>query len=103
MNLNNPDDAGATFTTQIPGTNLTEDPNSSPVFNSLPPVALCAGFDFFFDHSATDLDGDSLAYTFCSPLFGGSPNAPAPNPPNGPPYTPVNWAPGYSATVPLDW
>lgn len=102
VNLNNPDDAGATFTTQIPGTNVTTADNSSPVFNSLPPVALCAGFDFFFDHSATDLDGDSLAYTFCSPLFGGTPNEPAPNPPNGPPYTAVNWAPGYSATYPLD-
>lgn len=102
VNLNNPDDAGATFTTQIPGTNVTTADNSSPVFNSLPPVALCAGFDFFFDHSATDLDGDSLAYTFCSPMFGGTPNEPAPNPPNGPPYTAVNWAPGYSATYPLD-
>ena len=102
INLTNPDDAGATFTTQIPGTNQTEEPNSSPVFNSLPPVALCAGFDFFFDHSATDADGDSLAYTFCSPMFGGTPNQPAPNPPNGPPYTDVNWAPGYSATYPID-
>ena len=102
INLNNPDDAGATFTTQIPGTNDTEEPNSSPVWNSLPPVALCAGFDFFFDHSATDADGDSLAYTFCSPMFGGTPNQPAPNPPDGPPYTNVSWAPGYSATYPLD-
>ena len=102
INLNAPDDAGATFTTQIPGTNQTEAPNSSPVFNSLPPVALCAGFDFFFDHSATDADGDSLAYTFCSPMFGGTPNQPAPNPPNGPPYTDVNWGPGYSATYPID-
>ena len=102
INLNNPDDAGATFTTEIPGTNQTLEPNSSPVFNSLPPVALCAGFDFFFDHSATDLDGDSLAYTFCSPMFGGTPNQPAPNPPAGPPYTDVNWAPGYSATYPID-
>ncbi len=102
INLNNPDDAGATFTTQIPGTLQTTEDNSSPVWNSLPPVALCAGFEFFFDHSATDLDGDSLAYTLCSPLFGGTPNQPAPNPPNGPPYTPVNWAPGYSATYPLD-
>ena len=102
INLNNPDDAGATFTTEIPGTNQTLEPNSSPVFNSLPPVALCAGFDFFFDHSATDLDGDSLAYSFCSPMFGGTPNQPAPNPPAGPPYTDVNWAPGYSATYPID-
>lgn len=102
INLNNPDDAGATFTTQIPGTNQTQEANSSPIWNSLPPVALCAGFDFFFDHSATDADGDSLAYTFCSPMFGGTPNQPAPNPPNGPPYTDVNWAAGYSATYPLD-
>lgn len=102
VNLNSPDDAGATFTTQIPGTNDTADENSSPVWNSLPPVALCAGFDFFFDHSASDADGDSLAYSFCSPLFGGTPNEPAPNPPNGPPYTPVGWAAGYSATYPLD-
>ncbi|MBK12749.1 MAG: hypothetical protein CL849_04390, partial [Crocinitomicaceae bacterium] len=102
INLNNPEDAGATFTTEIPGTNQTLEPNSSPVFNSLPPVALCAGFDFFFDHSATDLDGDSLAYAFCSPMFGGTPNQPAPNPPVGPPYVDVNWAPGYSATYPID-
>lgn len=102
INLSVPDDAGATFTTQIPGTNVIADANSSPVWNSLPPVALCAGFDFFFDHSATDVDGDSLAYTLCSPLFGGTPNEPAPNPPNGPPYTAVNWAPGYSATNPID-
>lgn len=102
INLTNPDDAGATFTTQIPGTSVTEDENSSPVWNSLPPVALCAGFDFFFDHSATDADGDSLAYSLCSPMFGGTPNQPAPNPPNGPPYTDVNWAPGYSATNPID-
>ncbi len=102
INLNNPDDAGATFTTQIPGTGVTTEDNSSPLWNSLPPVALCAGFDFFFDHSATDADGDSLAYTFCSPMFGGTPNEPAPNPPNGPPYTDVNWAPGYSAGYPLD-
>ena len=43
-----------------------------------------------------------MAYTFCSPMFGGTPNQPAPNPPNGPPYTDVNWAAGYSATYPMD-
>lgn len=102
VNLTSPDDAGATFTTEIPGTLQTTEPNSSPTWNSLPPVALCAGFDFFFDHSAIDLDGDSLAYSLCAPLFGGTPNEPAPNPPNGPPYTPVNWAAGYSATDPID-
>ena len=101
INLNNPDDAGATFTTQIPGTNQTEEPNSSPTFNSLPPVALCAGFDFFFDHSATDADGDSLAYTFCSPMLGERRINRHPIRRTAR-HTDVNWAAGYSATYPID-
>lgn len=100
INLVNPEDAGATFTTQIPGTELTSDANSSPTFNSLPPVALCASFEFAFDHSATDIDGDSLVYTFCTPLHGASPDNPAPTP-SAPPYNAVNWAAGFSATNPV--
>lgn len=65
INIEFPQDMGVTFTTQIPGTNLTSAANSCPQFNSLPPVALCQGADFFFDHSATDIDGDSLVYWFC--------------------------------------
>ena len=100
INLNFPEDTGATFWTQIPGSDLV-DSNSNPVFNNFPPVALCANAEFIFDHSATDADADSLSYSFCSPMLGGTPDAPAPAPPAGPPFIDVSWAAGFSATNPI--
>lgn len=102
VNLNVPQVQGATFTTTIPGTNiLPEGSNSCARFTHLPPVALCQNAEFFFDHSATDPDGDSLAYELCTPMLGGIPDDPAPSPPSGPPYTPVNWGNGFSASDPI--
>lgn len=101
VNLIAPDDAGATFTTHIPGTELSG-LNNSAQFTNFPPVALCANADFFFDHSATDADGDELFYELCTPFLGGSPDFPAPVPPLGPPFTPVSFDAGYSATYPID-
>ena len=98
VNLDFPDDTGITVATEIPGTNTTPNPNSSASFNNFPPVALCVGAEFFFDHSATDADGDSLVYEFCSPMHGASPDNPAPQPPNNPPYTFVNWANTYNSS-----
>lgn len=95
MNINFPDQSGATFWTQIPSSTITTN-NSNPQFNSLPPVSLCAGAEFVFDHSATDIDGDSLVYEFCTPLLGGTTGDPAPNPGPPPPYTPVSWADGFN-------
>ena len=104
ININFPEDTGATFTTQIPGTNLTTAENSNPTFNTFPPVALCQNAAFFFDHSATDIDGDSLVYSFCTPFLGATPDAPMPSdfdPPAPPPYIPVSWGPGFSASYPI--
>ena len=101
ININVPEDSGATFTTDIPGTNLTQEENSCPVFNNFPPVALCAYAEFYFDHSATDPDGDYLLYEFCTPLLGGTPDAPAPAPPAPPPYNGVSWAAGFSEGYPI--
>ena len=50
----------------------------SPVFQEFPPVALCANFEFFFDHAANDPDGDELVYSFCAPFDGGTANDPMP-------------------------
>ena len=33
-----------------------------------------ADFEFFFDHSATDSDGDELVYSFCAPFDGADGN-----------------------------
>jgi gliding motility-associated-like protein len=41
--------------------------NSNPVFTNFPPLFLCQGNSFTFDHSATDANGDSLAYSFYTP------------------------------------
>ncbi|MDZ4821959.1 MAG: PKD domain-containing protein [Flavobacteriales bacterium] len=101
VNLNNPQDTGATFFTVIPGTENTQQ-NSSPIYTNFPPVALCTGGSFWFDHGATDEDGDSLVYEFCTPLHGATPDFPAPNPPSGPPFIEVDWASGYSADYPID-
>ncbi len=100
INIQFPDDSGATFWTQIPSSNITTE-NSNPVFNNLPPVALCTGAEFVFDHGATDLDGDSLVYSFCTPLLGGQPDFPMPSPPAPPPFVPISWAGGFNQNYPL--
>lgn len=102
INLVNPDDSGATFWTQIPGTDLTQEYNSCPQFQNFPPVALCLGAAFIFDHSAIDIDGDELEYEFCTPLLGGTPEFPSPVPPDPPPFANVVWGPGYDVDYPID-
>jgi len=42
--------------------------NSSPVFNSEPPLIVCEGVQHEFDFSASDLDGDDLEYSLCTPV-----------------------------------
>ncbi|MGK0277395.1 MAG: gliding motility-associated-like protein [Litorivivens sp.] len=101
VNLINPEDAGVTFTTRIPSTNLIATNNSCPVFQNFPPVALCTGGSFIFDHGAIDPDGDDLVYEFCTPLHGATADDPAPTP-EPPPYVNVTWAGGYSSNYPID-
>jgi gliding motility-associated-like protein len=111
VNIINPADTGMSLWAHIPGSQETTDANSSPIFDYAPPVALCAGAEFYFDHSATDPDGDSLVYEFCTPKLGGGPNNnapqsdpsnPAPNPPQPPPFSNISWGSGYSANDQID-
>jgi len=101
VNLDVPNQQGITCTAHIPGTNETSGFNSSPVFNSMPPAALCQYASFTIDQSATDADGDELVYSFCSPYVGANTDQPAPNPPDAPPYTTVNWANSFSGAMPI--
>jgi len=98
-NLQNPGNVGVTCMTRIPG--QADLPNSSARFNLLPPVALCLNAPLVFDHSATDPDGDSLVYELCTPWNGGTMAQPAPAPPLAPPYLPIPWGAGYTATNPI--
>lgn len=107
-NLINPGDQGITLTIDIPPV-ADAICNNSPRFDNYPPLLLCANEPLIFDHSATDPDGDSLAYSLVTPFQGGGttlfpPNCgtcPSPIPALPPPYTGITWAGGYSATNPF--
>jgi len=70
LNLRRPGDAGAAFTTEI-SPEAQRICNNSPKFKSFPPVVICVNRPINFDHSAIDIDGDSLVYEFCAPLTAG--------------------------------
>lgn len=114
-NIENAATSGATYTMELTPDAQAEC-NSSPVYNDFPPIVICAGIPFDFDHSATDSEGDQLVYTLCDPLLGGGPGGSSlqpgdpsdcltgisPNPACPPPYDPVDFAsPPYSTTNPL--
>ncbi len=102
---------GITVLAKVPGSEIAGG-NSMPVFNNLPPLFLCVGQPFAFDHSATDVDGDSLVYvvsnpytgtnfsnqgaTQFNPVVGGFGNALGP-----PPYRNLNFLAGYSYLDPF--
>ena len=93
-NIVEPLATGATYTVEISETALAEC-NSSPQFNTWPPLYICAGFPIFFDQSATDADGDSIVYSLCAPYQGADQDVPMPQPPNNPPYESVIWNDGF--------
>lgn len=62
------DKPGFTLRTFIPpyGTK----PNNSARFKEFPPIFICVNQTFYFDHAATDMDGDILKYSLTTPLAG---------------------------------
>lgn len=110
-NIINPEDAGATYTIEL--TPLAQQVcNSSPSFDTYPPIIICNDTPLEYDHSATDPDGDQLVYEFCAPLLGGGPDLDPlfyntcsganPIPACPPPYNPVIFqAPNYGPTTPM--
>lgn len=110
LNLVLPGDVGSTYMAHIPDNTIAPG-NSSPRYTNFPPLFLCAGVPLFFDHSATDPDGDSLYYELCDPYTGLDPACPSlgavgaasgcPGIANPPPYAFVPWLAPYSATYPM--
>ncbi len=100
QNLNNPGAQGLSIESVIPA-HADVECNSSPFYNNFPPPVLCAQELLEFDHSATDPDGDSLAYSLCSPYIGGTQGNPMPVPASNPPYPPVLWGGTFDAENPL--
>lgn len=100
INIVTPNLFGNTYTTNIPGSELISDCNSSPSFEDYPPLALCLGDDINVNLSAIDPDNDSLVYSLTTPIHGANDINPTLITP--PPFTTIPWAAGYSANYPID-
>lgn len=99
-NVVDPLNTGMTLVAQISGLAQTQC-NSSPQFGDYPPIYICVNQPIEFDHSAFDLEGDSLVYCLETPLAGASDAFPQPQPPPGPPYSEIVWNPPYDIFNPL--
>ncbi len=100
LNVAEPLETGLTLSIELTEAAL-EVCNSSPAFVLTPDIFICVGSVLEFDGSATDADGDQLVYSACTPNTGATIDDPRPQPPAGPPYTPVEYINGFSATNPL--
>lgn len=94
-NIIDPVETGSTYWVAITETAYNFN-NNSPTFNQWPDVYVCNDRPLDFDHSATDVDGDSLVYRLCVPSSGATIIDPQPEQPSPPPYASVVWAPPYS-------
>ncbi len=93
---------GETWTVKIPGTAVAgAETNSSARFSQNDTAIICEGNSFTFDFSATDINNDSLVYSF-APAYSGADNInPAPGSASSPPYAPVPYSFGFSGFSPL--
>lgn len=98
-NVPNSNAYGLTYTLSIPGGANSTD--NSPVFEFKDTVALCYSEHFAIELGATDSDGDSLRYSLCSGLTGGTPDMPVVEAPQGPPYGSIPYSSGYTGFFPL--
>ena len=95
LNIVEPLETGATFIARITNQALIEC-NNQAVFKNFPPLFICVNEPVIYDHSALDVDGDSLVYKLCTPFDGASSSSPQPQPPSSPPYTEVVYQPPYN-------
>ena len=94
---------GATYSCQIPGTNvLGKGVNSSPVFYLKDTTLVCANDRFTLDMSASDPDiVDSLSYALCAAYNRGRTTYGADTSFLPPPYEVLNYVSPFSGTSPL--
>ncbi len=100
-NITSPGNTGATYSCTIPPSPVLC--NNSAVFQNYPPQIICINNPLIYDHSAFDPDADSLSYSFCNAIRGGSPTDPKPSLTSGslPAMTSVNYVSPLSGTNPM--
>ena len=99
LNINNPGTTGASYYCDIPPLG-TVGVNNSAIFKEDPPQIICLNVPFVYDHSATDVDGDSLSYNLCEAYIGGSQSNSSPMP-NSISLFPVNYSVPYTFDNPI--
>jgi gliding motility-associated-like protein len=67
LNITNPTNTEAAYYTHISETSLLSG-NSAAKFDEWPEFYICNGYAMSYDHSATDVDGDSIAYELYTPF-----------------------------------
>ena len=109
--LNIPAWTGATYFTNIPDTTVVPGCDNKPRFRLISPGLMPIDTPFTFDMSATDPDGDSLAYRLTNSYDGASSTCPDPSPNGGsgcpiaaspPPYLSVPYLSPYTVTNPTN-
>jgi hypothetical protein len=90
VNIVDPLATGATFSVVI-SEEAMQVCNSNPKFVNWPPIYICVNEPINFDHSATDVDGDSIVYKLCTPNDGATDVAPYPVPTLQTDPAPVVW------------
>lgn len=103
FNVVNSQNAGVTYTTNIPGTKDQADGpiNSTPVFKASDTALVCANNSFAYDFGAVDSDKDQLEFAFDEAYLGGSTAVPSPNQSTASPYSSLTYNFGFSATAPF--
>ncbi|MGN6569267.1 MAG: PKD domain-containing protein [Flavipsychrobacter sp.] len=99
QNIVNPAAIGATYSCTIPDSTIKC--NNSAVFKNYPPQIICINNPLIYDHSATDPDGDSLSYEFCTDYSGGEDSSNGPTIPAPPPFLPVVYKMPYTYRNPM--
>lgn len=102
-NVQNSSNTGGTYVATVPGLNTspTAPRNSTPSFNGSDTVLVCQDNPLFYDFSAKDSDGDSLAYIFDQAYDYDNLNTPQPATAAPPPYSSLPYNFGFSAQQPM--
>jgi len=96
VNVSGSSSTGISFTATIPGTVNSVDyhKNSNPFFEFKDTVVICYSANFSYQFKATDVDGDSLSYSFGNGINGTQTLS-------APPYSSIPYSGSYSGTSPL--
>lgn len=103
VNIIDPGETGAVFQVEISPL-AQQICNDSPTFDNFPPIVVCAETPLFFDHAASDNEGHTLVYEFCTPITSGGTLGSNDNPGdatacNGVTPNPANCAPEYDNVI----